>query len=192
MAGVGWWLLALSLVLSVALLVGYERLGRWSSWAILNKWGGWFALVAYFLAGTVIVRSGGIELRAAFLRIFFLVAAATALLNDARQAEQLHATAREAHAVAELEGRIAQSRRLLAIEKKDRAERESEPALLRTAWRLNLQRRALAQPQHAAVGELNGRPALAENASSPQPSLRRSSLGSFSLACRSSHSHRRL
>lgn len=83
MPGVGWWLLAISLVLSVALLVGHERLGRWSSWAILNKWGGWFALVAYFLAGTIIVRSGGIELRAAFLRIFFLVAAATAFLNSA-------------------------------------------------------------------------------------------------------------
>jgi hypothetical protein len=80
-SGVGWWLLVISLVLSVALLVGHERLGRWSSWAILNKWGGWFALVAYFLAGAIIVRSGGIELRAAFLRTFFLVAAATALLN---------------------------------------------------------------------------------------------------------------
>lgn len=79
--GVGWWLLAISLVLSVALLVGHERLGHWSSWAILNKWGGWFALVTYFMAGTVIVRSGGIVLRTAFLRTFFLMAAATALLN---------------------------------------------------------------------------------------------------------------
>jgi O-antigen ligase len=81
MPGVGWWLLGITLTMSIALLIGYERLGRWSWWALFNKWGGWFALISYFVIGGALVRLGGIELRAAFIRYFLACAAIIAFLN---------------------------------------------------------------------------------------------------------------
>jgi len=68
--------------MSVALFIGHEQIGRWSWWALFNKWGGWFVLVSYFAIGGTLVRSGGIELRTAFLRTFLGSAAITALLNS--------------------------------------------------------------------------------------------------------------
>ncbi len=82
MPGVTWWLLGITVVMSISLLIGHERLGQWSRWALFNKWGGWFALVAYFVVGGALVRLGGTELRTAFLRIFLVSAVIVALVNS--------------------------------------------------------------------------------------------------------------
>jgi hypothetical protein len=81
MPGVVWWLLAITAALTVALFVGHQKLGHWSMWALVNKWGGWFALAAYFTIGTAIVRTGGVELRNEFLRVFLITAAIVACVN---------------------------------------------------------------------------------------------------------------
>lgn len=81
MPGVSWWLLGITVALTIALLIGHERFDNWSSWALVNKWGGWFALLAYFLIGTAIVRAGGADLRAEFLQTFLVTAVAIALVN---------------------------------------------------------------------------------------------------------------
>jgi len=79
--GVVWWLGAITLSMIVALFVGHHHLGHWSSWAMINKFAGWFALMAYFLIGTAFVRTGGVGLRDEFLTVFLIMAAATAFLN---------------------------------------------------------------------------------------------------------------
>lgn len=82
MPGVGWWLLGISLAMSIALGIGYWQFGQWSSWALLNKWGGWFALVSYFVIGGSIVRAGGTELRDEFLGTFLITAAIIGFVNS--------------------------------------------------------------------------------------------------------------
>lgn len=82
MPGVWWWLLGISLAMTIALGTGYERSGQWSSWALLNKWAGWFALASYFIIGGVIVRVGGTALRDEFIRTFLIAAAVIGLVNS--------------------------------------------------------------------------------------------------------------
>jgi O-antigen ligase len=79
--GLYWWLLAISAAMTVALLVGHQEVGRWLSWAIINKWGGWFALAGYFLVGGSMTSAGGVELRQEFLRVFLAAAAGIAAVN---------------------------------------------------------------------------------------------------------------
>jgi O-antigen ligase len=81
MPGIAWWLLAITAVVAVALFIGYRSFDHWSTWALFNKLGGWFALVAYFMIGTAIVRSGGMELRTEFLHIFLVTAVVVACAN---------------------------------------------------------------------------------------------------------------
>jgi hypothetical protein len=83
MPGVVWWLLAITAAMTVALFVGHHRLGHWSMWALVNKFAGWFALASYFVIGTAIVRSGGMDLRNEFLRVFLITAAVVACVNVA-------------------------------------------------------------------------------------------------------------
>jgi O-antigen ligase len=52
-------------------------------WALVNKFAGWFALASYFVIGTAIVRSGGMDLRNEFLRVFLITAAVVACVNVA-------------------------------------------------------------------------------------------------------------
>jgi hypothetical protein len=59
MPGVVWWLLAITAAITVALFIGHQNVGHWSMWALVNKFGGWFALAAYFTIGTAIVRCAG-------------------------------------------------------------------------------------------------------------------------------------
>lgn len=75
------WLLGISAVMTAALVVGYLDFGRWLYWAVINKWGGWFALSAYFLVGGSIASAGGAALREEFLRVFLGAAAAVAAIN---------------------------------------------------------------------------------------------------------------
>ncbi len=68
--------------MSVSLGVGYEASGQWSSWALFNKWAGWFALASYFIIGGVFVQAGGMALRDEFLRVFLIAAAIIGLVNS--------------------------------------------------------------------------------------------------------------
>ena len=79
--GTAWWLVAITGVMSLALVIGYLRQGHWSSWALLNKWCGWLILVAYFLVGGAIVRTGGVALRSLFLKAFLISLAIVAGAN---------------------------------------------------------------------------------------------------------------
>jgi hypothetical protein len=80
-SGVIWWLIAITVSMTVALFTGYNNLGHVSSWAIVNRFGGWFALLAYFLIGTAFVRFGGVQLRDEFVRIFLITATVVSGLN---------------------------------------------------------------------------------------------------------------
>lgn len=80
-SGMTWWLLAITAGFCIALVTGYWTLGLWSSWAVVNKWCGWFALAAYFVVGGAIVRLGGAAERQTFLKAFLLTAAIVAGLN---------------------------------------------------------------------------------------------------------------
>lgn len=53
-----WGLVALSLVLTVGLLLGYREIGYFSQWALVNKYFGWFVLLGYFIVGASISGSG--------------------------------------------------------------------------------------------------------------------------------------
>jgi O-antigen ligase len=79
--GVPWWLLAITATLTVSLFVGHARLGHWSSWAAVNKYFGWFALVSYFVTGTALVRFGDRALRDEFVEVFLFTAAGIAAVN---------------------------------------------------------------------------------------------------------------
>ena len=45
------WFIAISLWLIISLLIGYQHMGEWQSWALINKTLGWFILLAYFFCG---------------------------------------------------------------------------------------------------------------------------------------------
>ncbi|GJL84461.1 MAG: hypothetical protein DHS20C02_02360 [Micavibrio sp.] len=45
------WLVALTVVMTLSLMNGYRLSGELSSWALLNKFTGWFILIAYLYAG---------------------------------------------------------------------------------------------------------------------------------------------
>ena len=79
--GVWWWLTAISIALTISLIIGYQSFGEWSLWALLNKWSGWFALACYFAIGGAIVRAGGLELRTEFVQTFLIAAAVVSLVN---------------------------------------------------------------------------------------------------------------
>ena len=81
MPGAWVWLFALSAVMLAALIIGRVYQGNWSSWALVNKFAGWGALVGYFLVGSTFVRVGGEIQRDEFLTVFVVTAAATAALN---------------------------------------------------------------------------------------------------------------
>ncbi len=81
MPGLHWWLLAIAAVMSLALVNGYLERGTWTTWAVVNKWGGWFALAGYFVVGGSVVSGGGLEPRQEFLRIFLGAAAVIAAVN---------------------------------------------------------------------------------------------------------------
>lgn len=73
-------------VMTIALLHGYEELGGWSLWALLNKYAGFLILLFYFLLGSWIVSNSenADSLRARFSAVFcgffILVLLASAVL----------------------------------------------------------------------------------------------------------------
>lgn len=82
MPAVWWWLLGITVAMSISLFKGSLETGQWSSWALLNKWAGWFALVSYLVVGATILRVGGTDLREQFLTTFLATAAVIGFLNS--------------------------------------------------------------------------------------------------------------
>lgn len=60
-------LAAITLIFTASLLIGAARFG-WTNWALINRYCGWYVLVAYSGSGALILRSGG----KAALRILLL------------------------------------------------------------------------------------------------------------------------
>jgi hypothetical protein len=77
------WFIAPGVVLGVALVQGHATMAAWSSWAIVNKFGGWFALIAYAALG-VWLASCDRRFTAMFLRALivsaWIIAAAMLLI----------------------------------------------------------------------------------------------------------------
>ncbi|MCG8543233.1 MAG: O-antigen ligase family protein [Alphaproteobacteria bacterium] len=76
------WLVALSGVMTVALFIGHAEHGDWTSWALVNKYAGWFALVCYLLVGSAVARIGGAPVQAEFLKFFLGTAVLVAAVNS--------------------------------------------------------------------------------------------------------------
>jgi len=64
------WLGVLSAVLAMALLVGRVKFGYWLPWAAVNKFGGWFALIWYFVVGGLVAAVLGADGKERFLKVF--------------------------------------------------------------------------------------------------------------------------
>ncbi len=45
------WLIGLTLMMTFALIKGHETIGSWDRWAIINKYAGWYVLLAYLGVG---------------------------------------------------------------------------------------------------------------------------------------------
>lgn len=66
------WPIALSCLLCFAMWNGHHITGTWSQWAIVNKFVGWFVLMAYFCLGAWITTNFGETPIRIFLKIFLL------------------------------------------------------------------------------------------------------------------------
>src|SRR5665213_82564 len=71
---------AATLVLTISLFIGAVRFG-WTSWAVVNRYGGWFVLLAYAASGGLITKEFGREGFRAILLTFAGAAAAVAALE---------------------------------------------------------------------------------------------------------------
>lgn len=82
------WLVALSLVMTYALLHGRMATGEWSSWALINKYAGWCVLLAYLGLGAWLARNATCtdikKFIFYFICCFLLVSAITAGLMIVR------------------------------------------------------------------------------------------------------------
>ncbi|HEV2549051.1 MAG TPA: O-antigen ligase family protein [Stellaceae bacterium] len=84
--GAFFWLGALTIWLTIALVHGRTAIGTWQSWAVLNKYLGWYVLLLYFVLGasvaTVDVNKGHIV--NTFLQIFIATASVISIAGFAR------------------------------------------------------------------------------------------------------------
>jgi hypothetical protein len=71
---------AISAVLALALLHGAMTFG-WTSWAVTNRFVGWFILLGYCVTGAMIVRSGGREGLQVLLKTFSIVPCSIVVLD---------------------------------------------------------------------------------------------------------------
>jgi len=80
------WLLALSAVLTVALLIGRLRFEAWLGWALVGKYAGWYVLLAYLVLGGMLTAYAREPGRSAFLRallVFFWLTTVIASVGHA-------------------------------------------------------------------------------------------------------------
>ncbi|MDH3231956.1 MAG: O-antigen ligase family protein [Alphaproteobacteria bacterium] len=75
------WLGLLSAVLAMALVVGRVKFGIWLPWAVVNKFGGWFALVWYLVVGGLVSGALGADGKDRFLKVFLIFLWATCALS---------------------------------------------------------------------------------------------------------------
>lgn len=68
------WIVVLSVVMTYALVLGRIYLGEWTSWALVNKFAGWFALIGYLGIGAVLVSRFGESVRTVFVVSFVVMA----------------------------------------------------------------------------------------------------------------------
>lgn len=65
------WFTLMSCWLTFSLLWGYVQIGYWQSWALINKWLGWFVLIGYFCSGATL-RLISPEWPIKFLKVFII------------------------------------------------------------------------------------------------------------------------
>ncbi|MHA1536199.1 MAG: hypothetical protein ACTSUD_01475, partial [Alphaproteobacteria bacterium] len=75
------WLGFLSAVLALALVVGRVKFGLWLPWAAVNKFGGWFVLIWYFLVGGIVATASTDAGKEQFLKAFLLFFWATCCIG---------------------------------------------------------------------------------------------------------------
>ncbi len=73
-------IVAATAMLTIALALGWWRFG-WTGWAFVNRFAGWFILLAYAATGAMIVRHAGLAGFRMLARTFAAAAAAIALLD---------------------------------------------------------------------------------------------------------------
>ena len=71
---------AATLSLAASLLIGATAFG-WTEWALVNRFLGWFVLLAYAITGSLIVREGGEDALRVFLLTYSGAAAAIAVID---------------------------------------------------------------------------------------------------------------
>ncbi|MEW5727612.1 MAG: O-antigen ligase family protein, partial [Pseudomonadota bacterium] len=82
--GLWFWLAALTAWLTVALVIGHGRIGAWQEWALVNKFAGWFVLVAYLVVGGWVAQFAGRPDEDRFVRWLAVLAAGLSLVSLAR------------------------------------------------------------------------------------------------------------
>jgi hypothetical protein len=84
--GAVFWLGALTIWLTIALVHGRMAMGAWQSWAVLNKYVGWYVLLLYFALGASVATVDADKGRIlhAFLQIFVATASVISLAGFAR------------------------------------------------------------------------------------------------------------
>ncbi len=82
-------LLALLAILTIALINGYFYIGEWSSWALINKYFGFFILMSYFyLGGWLVTNFGQNQVLRTFTRFFlgfFIVTLVLSIIDVIQQ-----------------------------------------------------------------------------------------------------------
>jgi O-antigen ligase/polysaccharide polymerase Wzy-like membrane protein len=80
------WLGVLTVWLTIALVHGRMAMGAWQSWAVLNKYVGWYVLLLYFALGASVATADTDKGRIlhAFLQIFVATASVISLAGFAR------------------------------------------------------------------------------------------------------------
>lgn len=84
--GAIFWLGALTIWLTIALVHGRTTMGAWQSWAVLNKYLGWYVLLLYFALGASVVTADANKghILHTFLQIFVATASVISIAGFAR------------------------------------------------------------------------------------------------------------
>jgi hypothetical protein len=84
--GAVFWLGALTIWLTIALVHGRTAMGAWQSWAVLNKYLGWYVLLLYFALGASVVTADANKghILHTFLQIFVATASVISIAGFAR------------------------------------------------------------------------------------------------------------
>lgn len=76
-----WWLAALTLWLTISLVIGRSATGGWQKWALINKYGGWFILCGFLIVGMWAAQRLEQDQRDRFIRFFCATAAIISIID---------------------------------------------------------------------------------------------------------------